>query len=170
LNNPPYYIEDVFKALVEEDLKEDLSLSNARFDYGYVEEINEKLKLMNDSEYEKKYPLFWLVSPFTETKGESLSYFSSGTCRILIVASSATDSFSDQRYKNNLRGYLELLCKRFFELLEERIEVVRVPEGLRKRTETFRPFWGQSQKSVFDDKVDVLEISFEIQINNNLNC
>ncbi len=172
MNLPPYYLERVLPEIVEE-VRVELGLEFLNFDYGYTPELNQKLDKKNATLPGRatKYPLIWLMLPFTIQRGGSFDWYGKTKVRILIIGSSAKMAYSPERFEKNYRGLLGEIGEEFLEILRGN-EIIRTPfPGEVDFEETFRPFWGDGQKSITDDMIDVLEFSdLDITINNNLNC
>ncbi len=169
LNNPEYFLPDVIKEVVAwAALEMGIALN---FDHGYVEEINQRLVKKNATTAGKlkKFPLVWLVAPFKSRKGESFDIFGKYKLRLLIVVNSKKDSYTHDRFEANYKPLLSKIARKVIEGLNENAAVKS--EIIRAHDETYNAFWGERQKSVFDDVVDVLELDeLEIEILNNQNC
>lgn len=169
LNKPEYFLPDVIKQVVEQ-AGLDLGMV-LNFDYGYVDEINLRLVKKNATTAgkAKKFPLVWLVSPFITRKGESFDYFGVYKLRLLIVVNSQKDSSTPARYEKQYKLLLSKIARKVIEGLNQN-EAIK-SEVIRSYSETYNAFWGERQKSVFEDIVDVLELDeIEITILNNQNC
>lgn len=162
MNAPHYHLPTVLEEVVEM-VSEEMAIL-VSYGYGYIEEANFKMIT------KKKYPFVWLLLPFKVKKEGDFSIYGTSFATLIIVNSSIRDSDSPGRFRKNYE-LLNSIKEKFLEHLNSHEAVNPVPSGLQEYEETFNPFWGERQKSVFDDIVDVLEISsLKIKINNNQNC
>lgn len=170
MNNPPYLIVEEFAGAVSE-VKAALNLANLNYLYGYLSEVKERLT--NDSktaEYrEKKYPLIWLVEPFTVVGGGS-GKAGSTSLQFFIINGSTTGWTREQRTQNNYKPliipiYHELL--RQIQVKSEVFEIVNIAD----HTYTDRPYWGTDQQNAINDVFDCREINgLKINIADKQNC
>jgi hypothetical protein len=169
LNNPEFFLPDVMQEVAAWAAIE-LNIP-INFDHGYIEEINLRLTKKNSTAAGKlkKFPLVWLVSPFSTRKGESFDIFAKHKVRILIITNSQKDSNTRDRFDKQYKLLLSKIALKVIGGLNENKAIKS--EITRPYNETYNGFWGERQKSVFDDVVDVLELEeLEISILNNQNC
>jgi hypothetical protein len=174
LNNPPYYIVDVFSEIVGA-VKTGLNLSVLNYQYGYVEELNETLQQWSrtPSFAFQKYPLVWLAQPFTITRGTLGLYGKISDLRLFIITDSQKTLKASERMDQNFKPVIYPI----YEELLNQIKLhpaVTLPNdyyGELPHNFTDRYYWGEAQEQVLNDVVDCSEISqLKIEIQNKQDC
>jgi hypothetical protein len=120
--------------------------------------------------YDKKFPLVWLVTPFTVDPGEIGLYGRIPELRMFII----TDSKKDYKAKDRVTNvYKPILNKIEYELYKQFL-LTKAFAGYRARQNasvTDHYYWGEAQQSVLNDVVDTKEIRFRnVPVHNNKNC
>jgi hypothetical protein len=170
LNNPEYIVVDELGAVVEA-VKTALDLGALNYQYGYVEELNQTLtQWAKDPEYSLlRFPLVWVMQPFTIVRGKPGIYGSVEGLRIFIIQSSQKTLRAAERMEGNFKEVIYPIYRELLNQLNESVAFVDAPQ--RKHRFTDRYYWGEAQQSVLSDVVDCSEISnLELDIHNNQNC
>lgn len=170
MNNPEYIVVDEIGAVVEA-VKSSLELDVLNYQYGYVEELDETLQQwgQNPDFASKKFPLVWVMQPFTINRGKAGIYGSVEGMRIFIMNATSKTDKATRRMEENFKQVLYPIYRELLNQLD--VSVAFVDSLNRKHKTTDRYYWGESQKSVLADPVDCLEISnLELEIHNNQNC
>lgn len=181
MNDPQHILVDAFgtKNAKDEltdgilfDVKTKLNLSVLNYQYGYVDELKETLAQMAKTPAfaVKKYPLVWLVQPFTIARGE-LGWF--GTLengRLFIIAPSEKTLKAQGRMSTVFKPviypiYTEILNQVVISSEFDQLDVDSLSHKI-----TDRYYWGEEQQKVISDVFDCLEISqLKLKIHNNPN-
>lgn len=179
MNEPEYIIVDEIREVVA-STSVALTANDAatfpnpiNYQHGYITELNETLRQWESdpNKYNLKFPLVWLAKPFTVKRGEANFYGSLNGVKLFIITSSDKNYKDSERESNSynpiLRPIYRELIKQF--MLSTVFDMGKMGEPLHSVTD--RPYWGESQQSVLNDIVDVLEISgLDLKINDNNNC
>jgi hypothetical protein len=174
MDAPEYILCDEIEACVTA-VKTALGLSVLNFQYGYVKELNETLKQMeNDpAKYAEKFPLVWLSEePASNTiaRGD-LRYFGTARPDILIIMSTDKNFKAKQRMDTN---YKPVLLPIYRELLNQIVkssafEIMKVDDITHTLTKGY--YWGENQQTILNDAVDCLKMgSVELPIAHKSNC
>lgn len=170
MNNPEYILVDELEKVVTK-VKAALKLPVLNYQYGYVEELNETLgQWSNSREHASlKFPLIWVMQPFTIARGEKGIYGNVEGLRIFII----TDSTKTQKAAERMAGNFKTIIYPIYRELMVQINTHKAFQSSydRKHKFTDRYYWGEAQQSVLNDVVDCGEISnIELKIQNNQNC
>ncbi|CAL7961481.1 hypothetical protein GAMM_230005 [Gammaproteobacteria bacterium] len=173
MNNPAYILVEVFADIVT-TIKANLNLAVLNYQFGYLDELNETLKQYseNATDAAKKYPLFWLVQPFTVNKIDSAGGAFYGTTKVRVVLFMHTEKLykAKQRMDNIFKPVLIPIYSELLNQMDNHQAIV-TKYGQRNHEYTERYYWGVIQQENFNDAVDCIDIvNLEIDINNNLNC
>jgi hypothetical protein len=171
MNNPSYIVVDEMKAIVAATgLKLGKSLN---YLYGYVTELTETLQQWSDVQtlYDKKYPLVWLAQPFTIMQGKQIGIYGEiEELRLFIITDSDKTYKAEQRMTINYKPTLYPIMAE----LEVQISKSKAFQSYQNKLGvkfTDRYYWGEQQRSVLNDVVDIIEMKITgIKIQNNLNC
>lgn len=171
MNKPPYIVVDVFDDIVKAvALKTGLYIN---YLYGYVNELSETLQQWSESpsKYEMKYPLVWLSQPFTITEGKQIGIFGEiDELRIFII----TDSDKNYKAQERMTKSYKPILYPIMEELKTQIPLSKAFQGYNSSLnvkQTDRYYWGENQKNMLNDVVDIIELKISgIKIQNNLNC
>lgn len=170
MNNPEYIVVDEIGAVVGA-VKTSLNLDVLNYQYGYVEELNETLQQWskNPDYAVLKFPLVWVMQPFTIVRGKRMVYGSVEGLRIFIINGSNPNLKAAQRMTDKFKPVIYPIYREFMAKLNKHKAFVHCLE--RKHRFTDRYYWGEAQQSVLNDVVDCSEISnLELEIQNNQNC
>lgn len=171
MNNPPYIIEEVFTAIVAA-----VAAKLIRPVYSHYEDIKElNTTLINYNEspekFDKKYPLILMKQPVTMVTSKLIQIFGEIPELVMfIITGSDTEYTTQERIDKNYTPIVEPI------LYELKKQMVLNPAFLGYASQlqcqaTKYPFWGEQQKSVLNDPVDVMKVRFtNLKIQNNLNC
>lgn len=179
MNNPPYIVTDEFTAMIQAlstALNVPTSLNKPVYSYfGYIKELNETLVQKDGSslQYNQKFPLVWLVTPFTVgplEKGKLGLYGIIPELRMFIM----TDSRKEYKAKDRVENvYKPVLNKIQYELFRQ-MELSKAFAGYKAQQNasvTDHYYWGEAQQSVLNDVVDTTEVRFRnVPLHNNNNC
>lgn len=177
MNQPEYILEDEIGTLVANAstalIADGVITTAINYQYGYFDEVKTML-----AEYSKtaqysalKYPLVWLVQPFTE-KRDNGGYYSDVSIRLLIIKDSDKAWTYAERMTNTIKPVLLPIYR---ELLNQILSSTHVFEGLMNdhipHKKTKRPYWGEDQQKQIDDVFDCIDINdLELKLSNNPNC
>lgn len=175
MNKPPYYIVDALGS-VAALVKDALNLDNLNYQYGYREELNIKLKQLTEATEAGlnllKFPLIWVMQPFTVKKGDGNYYGVTNDLEVWIMTGSDVNDFAEQRMTKNFKPLLIPIAESFIEQLDNASDYgISTAYGQREYSQIDRYYWGEEQKSVFNDIVDCVQLSgIPINILHNSNC
>lgn len=175
INQPEFYLEDEMQTIVTA-VKTALGLANLNFQFDLVDKVNEVLTSWSKQESDKvkKFPLVWLIQPYTIHRGipERPDLYGELQNGMLVIAnSSKPDKKAAARETDNFRAvlypiYRELLNQFYLSTVFETGQVEQIDHYFTKRY-----YWGEAQKSILDDVVDCCVISnLKLSIYNNYNC
>lgn len=180
MNQPPYYITDVFgEKDTDENLiggifrqvQNSLGISVLNYQYGYITELNETLgQWVNDPELQSKmFPCVWLVQPFTLQKGFAEVYAKVyGGLRLIIMTSTTQDLKAKDRMSEKFKPIIYPIYEQTMIELNQNPAVQYVVN--RPHLFTDRYYWPE-QSQELSEVVDCSEISgLEFTLNNNSNC
>ena len=174
MNKPAYKLVEEFGKVVSE-VKAALNLPNLNYLYGYLSEIRETLaqdSKAGGSFAAGKYPLVWLVQPFTITKGDFGIYGTANNVRILIINATDKNWKAYQREQFNYKPIIDPIAQQLQLQINKHKAFYNVGTESLKLKETDRYFWGENQQqTTIDDFFDCKELSeMTIKIKNNINC
>lgn len=174
MNRPPFIIVDVFTSIVSRvsvAINTEIGKPVA-FHYGSVVELNETLQQYGESpaKYLNKFPAIWLSQPFTVTEGNGAGFGKVDELRLFILTGSDKNWKSKTRMDNNYKPILYPIVSELKNQIFEAAEFMAIPSKLNiKQTDWY--WWGESDKAVLNDVVDIIELRiFNLIISNNLNC
>lgn len=170
MNDPEYIIVDEFGIKDSNDqltsgilyeVKTALDLPVLNYQYGYREELNKTLINYSKSpEFaSKKFPLVWLVQPFSISRGEIGWYGTMQDLSIVIINASEVNVRAQQRMENNFKPILYPIYR---ELLNQIVLSLAFDESVVEKMShkvIDRYYWGEAQQSVLNDVIDCIEIS-----------
>jgi len=177
MNTPEYFLVDEIGTLVSNAS----AILNAatvltgpiNYQYGYLMELQDTLK-----EYSKtnqfsnlKYPLFWLVQPFTISR-KDVTYYGDTTLRIFIIQESEAGLKAKERMEQKFKPILYPIYR---ELIKQITASGQLFDGLMGdhlvHNVTDRYYWGEDQQNIINDVFDCMEISnMKLKISNKQNC
>lgn len=151
-------------------VKASLSLPVLNYQYGYVSELRETLAQMNVVS-STKYPLVWLVQPFTISRVNG-GYYGDVTLRMFIIQETVKTYKATERMANTFKPviypvYRELIDQILFrsDLFDGTMDS-HIPHSV-----TDRYYWGEEQSKALNDVFDCMEISnLKLKISNKQNC
>ena len=170
MNTPPYLIVEEFAEVVSQ-VKAALNLANLNYLYGYLSEVKERLAQDSlTAEFRaKKYPLVWLVEPFT-VSGGGPNNAGSTSLQFFIINDSTTGWTRQQRTDNNYKPIIIPIYHELLKQIQVKSDVFEIV-NIAKHSYTDRPFWGKDQQNAINDVFDCREITgLEINIANKRNC
>lgn len=149
------------------------------FDFGSYNEVRKKLVFKDQSVTMKdtKYPLVWLVQPFSEKLRPQLSVYASIQPRIFIIDQTDPNATTQERYGANGRFTLRLYP--IFDELLKQISLTpafyQIPIAKMQFTKTDYPYWGldgeEADTNLFTDFVDAIELkNFALNVNTKKLC
>ena len=171
MNKPAYILVEEFGKVVSE-VKAALNLPNLNYLYGYLSEVKETLA--QDSKAggafaQSKYPLVWLVQPFTIDRNLP-GYYGQTKLQFFIINGSQMNWKADQRMANN---YVPIIYPIYEEMFTQLRRASNVFEGLEIDTHsvTDRYYWGEEQRQAIDDTFDCREVNnLSLKIQDKKNC
>lgn len=171
MNQPEYYIVDIFEEIVQ-IIKTKLSLPVLNYQYGYVKELDQTLTNFEKVEEKAytKYPLIWIRQPFVIDRNEPFGFY--GTVRnfsLFIIDQSNKELRAPDRMTQKFKPIIYPIYR---ELLEQiNIHTAIAYEWNRPHRIVDRYWWGDGQQQEITDIVDCLEVSeLKLIIENNSNC
>jgi hypothetical protein len=173
LNQPEYILVDEIGACVAA-AKTALSLSVLNYQYGYVHDVEEKLKNFDKSATYAalKFPLVWLVQPFTIVRDGNFSYFGKVTdLEIFIISQSVPNKDTATRMTDNFKPIIYPIVRELTKQFSKSLAFAESVESKIIYRQTDMHYWGPDQNKVITDVFDCTRISgLNLTINNNKNC
>ena len=174
----PYWV-DIFEEIVD-DVRSDtdkpatLDTDEPFYMYGHPKEIIKTLakKDRHDVQKYNKYPIIALFQDFTETMGEHQAVQSRvEDLNIIIATNTSQDYTSAERYTKTFKPTLYPLYDLLIKHILKSKWFRNVDPGLVPHTKTDRVFWGRSDKNVFNDRLDAIEINnLTLELRLKQNC
>jgi hypothetical protein len=171
MNNPEFYMVDEIGTLIA-DAGTNLGIA-INYQYGYLMELQNTLKEYSKTvEYSsKKYPLVWLVQPFSINR-KDVTYYGDTTLRLFIIQESEKGLKASERMAQTFKPVIYPIYR---ELLKQITNNGVLFDGLMgdhvPHTVTDRYYWGEDQQNIINDVFDCLEISnMRLKISNKQNC
>lgn len=177
MNNPEYILVEEIGELVSATssalIGSGVLTTPINYQYGYVNELKETLAQYDKTaEYaELKFPLIWLVQPYTIQKGIP-AFFGKTTLRAFIIQESEQSLKATERMEQTFKPVIYPIYRKFMKLLEAKTNVFQGDEftGFAHNV-TDRYYWGQEQKDFLNDVFDCMEINYlKVRICDNQNC
>ena len=171
MNNPAYILVEEFGKVVGK-VKVALALPNLNYLYGYLSEIRETLaqdSIAGGTFAQNKYPLVWLVQPFTIDRNQP-GYYGQTKLQVFIINGSDMNWKAAQRMDNNFKPVIYPIYEELFKQLRVASDVF---EGINLdfHSITDRPYWGEDQQKAIDDVFDCREISgISLKVQDKQNC
>lgn len=183
MNNPEYILVDEFgvKDPVTDlltsgilfDVKTALGLPALNYQYGYVKELQEHLEQWGKSEAKAalKFPLVWIKQPFTVVRNTQGFFGIVSDLSMFVIHSTAPELKAKKRMTDKFKPviypiYREIINQIDLSPVFSNLGIPDIPHRF-----TDRYYWGEDQKTVIPDAVDVMEINFQtLRITNNSNC
>lgn len=150
-----------------------MTLPYLNYQYGNVKELSQTLMEMSKTQESsvKKFPLVWLVQPFTLDRGVIGFYAKAEDLRLFIATGSQANYKAAQRMAITFKPILYPIYRELLNQLD--LHVATATGGIEniKHEFTDRYWWGEEDASVLNDVVDCCVISqLELPIYNNANC
>jgi len=171
MNHPEYFLVDEIGTLVK-NLNTKLAF-DINYQYGYLMELQNTLKEYSKTiEFSaKKYPLVWLVQPFTINRKDG-GYYGDTTLRIFIIQESEKGLKASERMQQTFKPVLYPIYR---ELINQILNAGNIFDGLMgdnlQHNVTDRYYWGEDQQNIINDVFDCMEISnLKLKISNKQNC
>jgi len=173
MNNPEYILVDEVGSVVTA-VKAALSLTALNYQYGYVTELKETLATFDKSEAfaDKKFPLIYLVQPFTITRDNFRYFGKANNLEIFIINESRQDKKAPQRMTDNFKAVIYPIYR---ELLNQfgkskAFQETNAADVIHKSTDLY--YWGETQQDKMINEVfDCMYINgLTLTIKNNKNC
>lgn len=177
MNNPEYILVDEIGELVSATSSalngSGVLATPINYQFGYVQELRETLAQYDNTDAfaNLKFPLVWLVQPYTIEKG-LLGYFGKTTIRVFIIQESGKTLKATERMEQTFKPVIYPIYREFMKLLEKRSDIFQGDDftGFNHKV-TDRYYWGQEQKDFLNDVFDCMEInSLNLRICDNKNC
>lgn len=177
MNNPEYILVDEIGAVVSATSAylnaAGVLAGPINYQYGYVTELKETLQ-----QYSKvtafanlKFPLVWLVQPYTIQKGVP-GYFGKTSLRVFIIQETEATLKATERMNQTFKPVIYPIYREFIKKLEATTNIFTGDEytGFSHNV-TDRYYWGKEQKDILFDVFDCMEINnLKIRISDNQNC
>ena len=157
MNNPPYILVDEIGAVVTA-VKTALALPVLNYQYGYVDELKNTL-----ANYDKsptyaglKFPLVYLVQPFSITEGD-IDCYGKATLELFIINKTVQDKKAVQRMTDNFKPVINPIKRELVEQISRSVAFMEQDDSAIKYKETDMYYWGEEQQAkmindVFDCK------------------
>lgn len=170
MNNPEYSVIAELKK-VADNIKTVLNIPVLNFLHGYLEELNETLmQYSRTPEFaEQKYPLLWVVEPFTVTLGPVGFYAHVDNLKIFILYGTDKNLKGYQRREQIFVPIIDPIRRELLrQLTDYTTSMLYEPEGVKI---TDRYYWGEEQQKQLNDVVDCTELNnLRLKIYHNTNC
>jgi hypothetical protein len=135
--------------------------------YGHYVEVANVLRLKDDdpTEKDKKFPLIYLVTDFSEDHSDEVNIDYTVSPTILIICSTDKDYLAEDRYENKFKPILYP----YYEILKLKMDkapgLITVSQNQIEHTKTDRLFWGVSSENgntslIFNEYNDAIELNF----------
>lgn len=164
MNNPEYILVDEIGAVVAA-VKVKLSLSVLNYQYGYVNELKETLATYDKTATYavQKFPLVYLVQPFTITRGDYRYFGKANGLEIFIINETVQDKKATQRMTDNFKPVIYPIYRELINQLAKAGAFVESVSGriVHKTTDLY--YWGEDQQSKMINEV------FDCMLINGLN-
>lgn len=171
MNQPEYYPVEEVGTCVEE-VKNVLQLPTLFYKYGYPEELDKELRSFTSGNVETAamaYPCVWFMQPFTVERGIDGFWGIVRDAKILVIKDTNKAWKAAERMEENFKPVL-------YPIVRELFNQFNLSSGIagsyhRKHFVRDLYYWGEDQKSLLSNPVDVVEMSnIELYINDNQNC
>ena len=149
------------------------------FDFGSYSEVQKKLIIKDNSITMKdlKYPLIWLVQPFSEKMHPTLGCYASIAPNILILDQTKPDATTQERYSETGRFTLRLypILEELLKQLSKTPALYQIPLAKIQFVKTDYPYWGSDGEAMnynlFTDFIDAIELKdLKLNVNNKKIC
>jgi len=180
MNDPEYILVDEFGTKDENDIlvggvlkqvQKNLGIPSLNYQYGTIEELNETLAQWGkDPDFaQRKFPLVWLVQPFTLARGYTAVFARvKGGLRLFIIVGTDDTLKAKDRMAEKFKPLIYPILR---QLLVELNNHPAIQLEFNRGFEATDRYWFSDQQKEINDKVDCLEITgLQIGINNNQNC
>lgn len=175
MNDPEYILVDEVETLVSKASAklnaQNVFTGSINYQYGYLPELQATLKEYSKTvEFStKKYPIVWLVQPFTINRVDG-GYYGDTTLRFFIIQQSEAGLRAPERMEQKFKPILYPIYR---ELLNQFLNAGNIFDGLMgdnlPHSVTDRYYWGDAQ--ILNDVFDCMEISnMKLKISNKQNC
>lgn len=152
-------------------VKTALNLAYLNYQHGHIDELNETLSQWSkepDTDV-KRYPLVWLVHPFTLRRESSDVYGTLVNGRILIITNTDPNLKSSERLEQIFKPTIYPIYRQLMVELNNHPAIQMEYDGNRSHEVTDLYFW-ENMSEGLNDKVDCRLISgLSLAVNNNLN-
>ena len=164
MNNPEYILVDEIGTVVAA-VKTALNLPVLNYQYGYVNELKETL-----ASYDKtatyavqKFPLVYLVQPFTITRGNFRYFGKANNLEIFIINETVQDKKATQRMTDNFKPVIYPIYRQLIKQFAKAKPFAEAVPGriVHKTTDLY--YWGEDQQSKMINEV------FDCMLINGLN-
>lgn len=174
----PVYIEDIFESIVQKVSDQVLTTIQANetvalgktliqtIDYqiGHLFELVQTLSQMDKSVNTRilKYPLVWLVTDFTETRGKQPGVYADTKLHVCIIHQTDSTYKAMDRKEKVFKPVLLPIYYSLIEQIANSTAILEGPEDLIIHSKTNRYFLGSNNitvnKNTLNDYVDAVEI------------
>lgn len=176
MNNPEYILTDEMQ-LVIDAVKAALNVPAGTFpvlnyQYGYVQELNETLLQWEKDPTKSplKFPLVWLAEPYEINRGMKANY-GDASVDIFIINKSAKTWKAAERMDNNFKPVIYPIYRQMLEqfVISPAFNVISLSQLPHKYTNRY--YFGENNKTVLNDVVDCMRISFQkLPLSEKTNC
>jgi len=170
VNNPEYILVDEIGAVVTK-VKAALNLAVLNYQYGYVNELKETLATFDKTaEYAvKKFPLVYLVQPFTITRGDFKVFGKANGLEIFIINETIQHKTAPQRMTDNFKPVIYPVYRELINQFSKSHAFAEAIPGkiVHKTTDLY--YWGDNQQDkMINDVFDCMFITgLNLTIRNN---
>jgi len=176
MNNPEYILVDELGLCINNPGEPDFRSVSIDigtpiyYRYGYLKELNNWLNSVNgDPEGQNKYPMVWVMQPFTIVRGVTPSIYGRvNDLRIFIMNESKKDSLAEERMADNFKPIIYPIYRSLLQnICLSPAFSTDVPENISHNV--IDRYWIKDLG--LDDTIDCIELRIsDLGINNNYNC
>lgn len=170
MNSPEYIFTDVMADVVGA-VKAALSLPVLNYQFGYIMELDQTLKQYEQSpeNFDKKFPIVFLVEPYTEVRSSYKYWSDIKDARVLILHGTDKTIKAADRMETVYKPILLPIYREFMRQIKLHPSIEATPVVAHQKKNLY--YWGESQKSVLEDPVDCIDVSaLQVKLKNNMNC
>ena len=173
MNNPEYILTDEIETVVTA-VKTSLNLPVLNYQYGYVSDVAEKLQNYGKTATYAalKFPLVWLVQPFTVKHDGTLGIFGKvDDLEIFVINETKKNADTATRMATNFKPIIYPIVRELKkQLCKSGVFAETSVEKLIYRESDWH-YWGETQNKAITDVFDCTRIfGLNLTIKNNKNC
>lgn len=160
MNQPPYIIEEVLQEVV--DAASHALFRPVYFHYEVIKELNETLVQYQGSPnlFDKKFPLVLMKQPVTIAGSKLLEIYGEIDELTLFIITGSQASYKTRERID--KSYTPIVNPILYELPNQMFlheAFLGYPNHFKPRATKY-PYWGEAQKNVLSEPVDVMEVKF----------